>query len=172
MTDSTAQLNHERKLYKRLVLTRDDLAHAESCAEALLNGPEQSKTIRQALMTAMIVSYYRPFSDNKGSVDALKTLPPKRFLSEFDGDNCATHKWIRDLRNKVMAHSDSSAYGTDVYVVEANGVKLAIPSKWNPWAELDENRIKTIRCNIGKIQEKVTDEIMRIQQGLPVEEPF
>ena len=162
MTDSRKRVEQEKRLYKRLILTFEDMQQAKSFATALLPPQSAEKVVREALQIAMIVAYWRPFSNNKGSKDALKSLS-KKFLKDFNDDNLKAHSRLENLRNTVMAHSGSSVYGIDVTIKKFKEAKFLFPKKWNPWVPMSGSEINLIIENIEKISLKVTTEILRIQ---------
>jgi hypothetical protein len=172
MANSVEKVEQEKRLYKRLILTFEDLQQAKSFASALLSPLPTEKAVRDALEIAMIVSYWRPFSNNKGSKDAKKTLPTKNFLMDFNDDNHKAHSRIKDLRNTVMAHSDSNAYGIHVSTKKIKDAKITGSLMRNPWVSMSNSEISLIIENIDKISLKVTDEILRIQNCLPEETKF
>ncbi len=173
MNISEDQLKDERKLFKRLLLSSDDLKHAKEFAQALLELPKsEDKRLWRGLQTALIVSYWRPFTNNEGSKDASLKLPTKKFLSEFDDKNKRLHDHVKSLRNTVMAHSDSSVYGINVTVSISHNFKWVIPTSWNPWVKMQNDEIETIIDNIEKIVHKISEEMIRIQELLPVGKNF
>jgi len=70
----------ERKLLKRLIISQQDLDHAKKYAELILefglhnSEQESEKYLHRGLNVALVVSYWRPFSDNVGSADTLPKL--------------------------------------------------------------------------------------------------
>lgn len=169
---SSERIRHEKKLFKRLLLTSDDLDHARAFADILLSENYDSRELRRSLQTSLVVAYWRPFTNNDGSRDAAVTLPTKKFCSSFSDNNWKTHEHIKKLRNTVMAHSDSSVYGISVTIREMVDEKIAWSIKWNPWAPMDKSTLNGISDNINKVRAKVCEEMLRIQALLPAGERF
>ena len=86
------------KLKEGLLLAAEDMEQAHRAATALREDTSTDEAWRRALETAMAVAYMRPFT--KGGW----TLPAKfRPTSQLGRD---LHRDLKDLRNKVYAHSD------------------------------------------------------------------
>lgn len=71
---------------------------------------DDAVVIRRALLTAAIVAYARPFSQNEPGTSAAATstvaLKPRKLLS---ADQSALHQRLLEMRNQAIAHSQSDA---------------------------------------------------------------
>jgi hypothetical protein len=99
--------NIKIQLYK-LAVARSDIADANSLCELFiengLTNREQAKAnykLRDALLSAILVSYSRPFTDNQ----PYGPLQKKWFKFDNKSFN-QLHRKIIDYRNKKIAHSD------------------------------------------------------------------
>jgi hypothetical protein len=108
---SDKQLTQEKRLLKRLVISKNDLSHAQWYANLILSknlhhsNLDEDKYLHRGLNTALILTYYRPFSMNKdldGKKNNLSVL-----TSIFKAEEENLHRLIEDLRNGEVAHSDA-----------------------------------------------------------------
>ncbi|MDE1893861.1 MAG: hypothetical protein KGH90_05940 [Xanthomonadaceae bacterium] len=93
----------------RLMQSAQDIYQASLyLQEWVLEGPVE---LRRAIMTAAIVSYCRPFTSNRGAVDARK-LAIADYLDDADYDELQLlylHDRLMLIRDTVVAHSDLDA---------------------------------------------------------------
>jgi hypothetical protein len=81
------ELKQERRLLNRLVISHNDLVQARWYAYLILSkklhysDKEEDKYLHRGLNTALIVTYYRPFSKNKDNDS--KREQPFRINSDF-----------------------------------------------------------------------------------------
>lgn len=171
------RLAAERKLLKRLVISHQDLDHARRYAELIIDmglhnsEKERDRYLHRGLNVALVVSYWRPFSDNEGSADTHPKLPD-RFISGYSKAERALHKEACNLRNKAFAHSDAEAHGVLVHVREFLGSKTAIPIGWNAHIPLPEERTQQLLGMINQLLGRISEEQIRIQKLLPAEDYF
>lgn len=101
----------DHNLFRRLLLSLRDFAHANSALTFILQDVDFEQTYPlaelrrfQAYETSLIVSYCRPFSESAGEVPRLSfralgvKLPPQA---------SAIHDDLMRKRNKIFAHSDA-----------------------------------------------------------------
>ena len=111
----------DRRLYKRLIIAFHDLTESQQFLNRLLGlnseaPPLPSDNIqREALMTAVIVSYVRSFSENRAASDVAGRLP-KSFLSSFTKIEKQLHGRMVELRDQEFAHSDPEKIGVTVRI--------------------------------------------------------
>jgi hypothetical protein len=105
--------SQEHTLYSRLYVSDLDLSAAAFSLALIIKKRwhhlpwEKRGSIYQqqaAYTTSFIVSYARPFNSSFGWPKFPKDLIP------FSSDEWILHKEIIDLRNSVVAHSDSKSY--------------------------------------------------------------
>jgi len=108
-----AELEPQLRLYRRLWLSRIDLAEAKSATEEILKSGipyprrREPNPLLTALTTALVVSYARPFVNVRGqSVVAERTVPGS-LLRVLSARERQLHNALIDMRNKEVAHSDA-----------------------------------------------------------------
>ncbi len=103
---TVAKLEKLQAQAARYILSSNDFEEALSYLNA--KPPEDTVVIRRALLTAAIVAYARPFTNNeKGSsaeVTATVSLKLNNILSK---DELEQHKHLIEMRNLAIAHSTS-----------------------------------------------------------------
>jgi hypothetical protein len=163
-----AQLTNERKRLKRLVISNADLNHAKQYAELILNRNwDREKYLLYALKTALIVAYWRPFSENDPAPDTLPMLENKH-KKDFTTIEKRLHNRVRNLRNEVIAHSDSNAHSVRVFVGELAGSTTAIPIARDPHATLLTNDdVQALLVMIDKLTARIMEDQIRLQALLP-----
>jgi hypothetical protein len=120
----------EQRYFKRLLLADRDFRRAEEFVQEMLkrrlfeNLTVQREVEAYAFQTALIVSYCRPFSDNKSGAkrDVLPRISDKVFLSDLETPEKETHSLLIDLRNQIYAHSDPDAFEVQVKRGQASWV--------------------------------------------------
>jgi hypothetical protein len=163
-----AQLANEKKRLKRLVISNADLNHAKEYSELILNRNwDGEKYLLCALKTALIVAYWRPFSENEPAPDTLPMLEDKH-KKDFTPIETRLHDTIHNLRNEVMAHSDSNAHSVRVFVGELAGSKTAIPIARDPHAAgLTNDDVQALLVMIDKLTARILEDQIRLQALLP-----
>lgn len=98
--------SRDQRIFNRLLISQKDMERAEEFfkAASAANIAGQMEVCR-GLITAGIVSYARPFSENKDHPDTTSTPP---FSTRYLTDNeRLLHQKMLTLRNKAIAHSDA-----------------------------------------------------------------
>jgi len=101
---------HAEARRRRLVYSLNDLQQALSACDFLYECEETNTYSKIELRrfrcyeTTLVVAYTRPFSQSRGAAAAL-TL--KMIGLKLSKDRQALHDRLMDMRNKIMAHSDS-----------------------------------------------------------------
>jgi hypothetical protein len=173
----TKRLEAEKKLFKRLVISHWDIQHAQRFARLILNRnlfdsfDASERDLLHALNTALIVAYWRPFSENKSTSDTWAVLPDS-YLHDFSPSEKTLHEHIHRLRNKGMAHSDSEAHGVRVIVSDFAGRKTAIPTGWNPHVPLSKADVEMLLGMTEKLMARISEEHLRIETLLPIGKEF
>lgn len=70
-------------------------------------GPGADDEVSAALHTSSVVTYGRPFSNNKLGSDGVRTTFGKKIVKAHPNFDEGIHQQLLDLRNKLIAHSDS-----------------------------------------------------------------
>jgi hypothetical protein len=84
-----------------LILAAEDMDQALAAAVALRADTSTDQAWRRALETAMAVSYMRPFTEGAWQL-------PDKYAPKGESEK-ALHRDLKDLRNKVYAHSDAAS---------------------------------------------------------------
>ena len=100
-----------KRLLKRLLHSHHDLCQAQQCVKQILGRNLHAarepfdRRLLECLNTALIVSYWRPFSNNKGAVDVDPDLPD-RFRRILTPAERALHQRLGRARKQDQAHCD------------------------------------------------------------------
>jgi len=111
-----ARREAETKELIKLISARSDFAKAKaSCDHLLTLESDPGSSLYNALATATVVCYVRPFTDNQphGSV---KTKP---YDTLFDDEGARFHQKAIDARHSVFAHSELNT--RRAYLLSENG---------------------------------------------------
>lgn len=109
------------------------------------------RVIGEAMNSAMIISYARPFSGNdKKTIEKIPDLPGK-YVRHLDKRGRQVHELVIKDRNSKMAHSDSDANIMIPQVLDlGKGRKLVVPFHSDTQAPLSKENIRILlsNCNI------------------------
>src|ERR1044071_849943 len=168
----------QRAILKRLVISFHDLTEARQFLNKLLGlnaeaPPAAGDTlVRKALETALVVSYARPFSGNRGAPDVTRDMPDE-LLSDLTPEQRRVHDHIVELRNKEFAHSDAERSDVNVFVGRwADGRPLASPVSNVTRAPLRIDELRTLDTLFEHWHVQIYDEMRRIESGLTPGESF
>ena len=154
-----------------------DLGHAAECARQILQRDLHSATEREdkrllrCLNTALIVSYARPFSGNKGSPDVRKKLPPE-YLDVLSDEQRKLHNYLVESRNQDHAHSDAKGMDMTVRVATIRSVPIAVPISRDGSAPLPRESAVAVAELIKSLEGRLVQEQIRIQGTLEEGECF
>jgi len=175
---SEKQLIQEERLLKRLVISQNDLHHAQWYANLILakklhhSTLNEDKYLHRGLNTALIVSYWRPFSNNispkkkkksEKKEDAIIRLP-ENYLTEYTAEENNLHHQIGELRNHEVAHSDADSHQVQINILNRGGVSLAIPISRNAYIPIDQSKTEMVRYMIEKLLLRISKEQIRLQE--------
>ena len=175
-TTLSKRLEAELKLLKRLIIANDDFARAAQFARLIEErnlhaAPfEPDCYLLEAMTTALIVAYWRPFSENSGA-GTVASLP-KAALKQFTPPELRLHDRIGLHRNTECAHSDGDIMGVRVSVRELNEQRFVIPIHRDRSGLLSREDIATVRTMITKLLGYIMEQQLRIQVLLPAQERF
>jgi hypothetical protein len=166
---TTGQTEGDRQAtFKRLLLSIRDLEDAGGFVlrlrEADGAGSPLDAVARKALQIALVVSYCRPFSINKG-LGVSKTLPAE-FVGRLTPEQQALHWRLKALRDQEFAHSDGGPADIQVSVSQrADGTPLASHAKAvsSAKAVYDSDELTGIEGLIDRVLEMCIAERDRIQ---------
>ncbi|MCH8942633.1 MAG: hypothetical protein IIA48_09390 [Bacteroidetes bacterium] len=109
---------------------------------------DESTTILNALHIAVVISYMRNFTNNRG-FENIKNIKDK-LIQNFGNKERKLHKKIKDLRDMEYAHSDSSAYD---FQIETEGL---FSHSVRPMREpLDDDELKMLSLMVRKIRTQI-----------------
>ena len=123
------------------------------------------RDLLRCLNTALIVSYWRPFSANRNTSDERSSLPEKRFLKAYTAEERAIHQHIERYRDRDHAHSSRRPLHPGVGSV-MNEVAIPWPTGRDQLAPLPEDWVVRLEVMIEKLDALVSSECQRIQQTL------
>ena len=113
---------------------------------------EQDKGLRYWLLVALVVTYMRPFSTNRGKVLRRHSLDMKDVVSPDLED---LHNRLENYRNQQFAHTDVSCYNPGVgNLGTADNPWWSMSLKGQDFEYLDKN-LQRIGTLIQTVEEKV-----------------
>jgi hypothetical protein len=109
--DSRESRDENRKLFRRMALSHFDFEETRRFLDRLQPIKDdieivKDDALRTALMTALIVSYWRPFSTSKADGQTAKYLPSDELLQGLSPVQLQLHTKVGNLRNQEFAHTD------------------------------------------------------------------
>lgn len=111
---------------KRTAAAHFSLLGANNCFNQYLSLFEEGNDILlNSLLVTPVVNYCRPFSSNK-SKDGTKFTYPIRQLKSAEEYSPEIHGLLMDLRNKLIAHDDSSTLDTKLSYMGASVSKADV----------------------------------------------
>jgi hypothetical protein len=172
------RLTAERALFKRIIISFHDLHEARRFLHELLALGEiepfvhRRTVVQQALMTAFVVAYGRPFSGNESEARVRPKLPPS-FLKGLSPAQKEMHNRLLELRNEEFAHSDPHRSNVQVGIgTGPGGIQIASPISQEVRQGLTTAHLHTARSVLTVIIAKVHDELFRLQNVVVDGTPF
>lgn len=136
-----------------IVSTQVDLAFVESCCKKLLDLEEEEGVLKRALWSAALIAYVRCIWD--GRRRWLHDMIKER-IAELPGEPLVFHQWIKDMRDKNIAHS--------VNAFEEAQIGLLLPLEDAPEEEVQGVCVFTLSMVSGGTQD--IENLMRVTQVL------
>jgi hypothetical protein len=168
------------RLFERLLMSHYDFHHAYRIASYILDHRLQDKVGRlsgkrryrikllwEALNSAMIIAYCRPFSGNDRRT--LRKIPdlPARFFKGLTSEETEIHEAAIEDRNTLLAHSDSDAWNMRIFFQEvAPGRRLLVPVSHDVRAPLIHDAVYTLRGICGKVMDQISAERRDMEREL------
>ena len=115
-------------LLKCILISFQDFLRASWNASYIIDNkihklkPVDNSYLLLSLYESMVISYSRPFLNNKGITNL-----PNSFTRELNKEERKLHNDIITTRNKVVAHSDDEIIKMKPHFSYLNGVKILIP---------------------------------------------
>jgi len=123
---------------------------------------DNAEEILIALSIAIIVTYWKPFLENKARSD-VKSLLPDKSLNKFSKQEMKLHEKMKKIRNKEFAHSDPDAHDLDVYVNKVGHQNVFISTGRGFYLPMEKYDALLLKEMISKILDWISLEIERIQ---------
>ena len=121
--------------FSRAIISEYDFIEAEKDLQLLETGTGRPEDIERALILAAIISYARPFLENKGNPEGGKSKDPAmRIPRSFTTGERHLHKKLMSLRHEMLAHSQF----TRIPVVRTGGSKGGFGFQGRPFDLLSE----------------------------------
>lgn len=163
----TKREQQEIKLFKRITMSLTDISFTGQLIDEALNFSHNELT-RKAIEEAIIISYSRPFSHNDSKTLNSSGDLRQAFKSKFDDKQKKVHdRVITNLRNRVVAHSDSSSYGVSFSIFELGNDKMVLPRQRRIIELLSNDDLEILKDNCLIIISWLFDEQIRIKNFLP-----
>jgi hypothetical protein len=172
MDPQSEQTVAKLKLLNRLLISYGDFHHASRIATYILDHRLQDKVDRlngrrryrikllwEALNSAMIVAYCRPFSANDPSSNDTLGALPKRFLKGLTTEQVEVHQTALDDRNQLLAHSDSEAWNMRPLLLKrTSGKATLLPLHSDVRAPLVHETVVVLRSLCETLMDRIVDE--------------
>lgn len=115
----------DKNYFKRVTMSLIDI---QICLKYIEKSLEyQDDILNRALQEAIIISYVRSFSGYNKKYHQITDLK-KEFKTLFTEDEVKIHDRVYNLRNSIIAHSDSKSYGVQINIFELDeNLKMALP---------------------------------------------
>lgn len=171
------RLSADRALYKRLIISFFDLHEARDFLHELRSekNPDaggRRNVARHALMTAFVVAYGRPFSNNR-PVELVRPDLPASFLKDLSTEQKRLHLRLLELRNQEFAHSDPERSNVQVGIgTGPGGVPFASPVSDEVRIGLNELELAQVEALLTGIISNLHDELLRLQRLVVNGTPF
>lgn len=167
----------EKRLFKRNVLSSFDLYQAKMCAHHILSRDlhssedEEDRSLLRCLNTALIVSYVRPFSKNRGS-ETVQAKMPKRYLDVLSAKQRELHDNLVNMRDQEHAHSDALVSDLTVGTRRLGTSIMAFPIGRDLIAPMSKEQVEEAAEMIELLRNRLAEEQCRIQATLGEDEFF
>jgi len=160
-----SERNRLENLHRALLLAASDMVQAEAAARAL-EAEHGNLALMRALETGIGVCYARAFTQSP-----LKSLTPVYIPTAPEG--AQLHAYLRDLRDKVYAHTDkesgrTSSIDAPVVVDDAEMVVLEWHEEWNAFPR---GLLEPAVALFDRQRDRFLNEAMEIRQQLDASEP-
>jgi hypothetical protein len=133
LEDSGQSQEANRALFRRMVLSHFDFEETRDFLDRLHPIRDdvervQADAVRAALMTSLLVSYWRPFSASDADGQTARRLPSE-LLQGLSLEQRQLHDKIGVLRNKQFAHTDPEPAELEVnWNLRDKGFRFPMPT--------------------------------------------
>lgn len=161
-------LDKERALYRRLIISWHDLMDARPALAHLLSGDAllADEAVRDSLLTSLVVSYGRCFTQSRGQSQTASRLPDS-FLKTLTTEELTLHRRLLQLRNTEFAHSDAEAAEVRVQAIPDFKSAVLLPSSRRlRSSSLSEVDLRVVSGLLGKMHIFIHDELVRLSPVL------
>ena len=123
----------------------------------------RNRVLLQGLNTGMIVAYCRPFSSSERGGDIHVPSLSERMLRVLTKEERELHYVVKEDRNTVLAHSDSTAWELKPQILRWRGDDVLVPLHHDVHAPLTRDATKQFRVICDKLREACFDERLRLE---------
>ncbi len=163
------ELEPQLRLYRRLWISRNDLAEAKATIEEILNSNlpyprrKEPRVLLVALTTALVVSYARPFVNSRGQSKVAERTAPGSLLRVLTSKERQMHNALIEIRNQEVAHSDADILelSLDLFLGGDGGISRATCHPFH----------RTTLRALSRMIDKLNDEIECLCDGLRTQLP-
>lgn len=156
----------EEQYFKRITMSLTDIQICLKYLEKVSKCTDD--VIIRALSESIIISYVRPFSKYNKNYHEITDLK-QEFKKKFTSNEINMHGRIYNLRNSIIAHSDSKSYGVSFTISDFNeNSKMVLPTQRKIPVLLNDEDIKVLKGCCLKIETYLFDEQTRIKKFLPI----
>jgi hypothetical protein len=156
------------RLYRRLWLARIDLEETRETIDELIRRklplPRRNRPspLLQALTTALVVNYARPFVNSRGQSLAEKTVPGS-CLRVLTSDERKSHEALIEIRNRQVAHSDADILDITIEVFPDGdgGVCRVVRSPFR------QAELRQLRRIVSKLESEIERSCEELRGYLP-----
>jgi hypothetical protein len=167
-SSAEARIDRERALFRRIIISLQDLDDARSAVNRLLGlnaqvpVPPTDVTLRDALVASAVTSYGRIFVRSRGESRRVGQVPA-RFLKGLTPAERTLHTRLLRLRNQEFAHSDEDA--ADVKVRVAHGILHPVSRRLRRHSIADAD-LRGMDGIFSKLHIFLHDEMLRLYRAL------
>jgi hypothetical protein len=164
-----SRLQPQLRLYRRLWISRNDLAEAKATIEEILksNLPyprrKEPSALLVALTTALVVSYARPFVNSRGQSAVAERTAPGSLLRVLTSQERELHNLLIEIRNQEVAHSDADILELSLELFPGGDGGISRATR-HPFRRI------TLRA-LNRMIDKLSDEIERLCNELRTQLP-
>lgn len=166
----SAELEPHLRLYRRLWLSRVDLEEAKATIEELLASnlpfPRRKAPVAllQALTTALIVSYARPFVNSRGQSAIAEKTVPGSLLRVLSSRERGLHDVLIEIRNREVAHSDADILEISLELFPDGDAGVCRVAR-HP---LRRSELRTLKRMIEKLETEIERRCKELRAILPM----
>lgn len=125
----------------------------------------QFNIINKALLVAGIISYSRPFTNNKGDIDKASNALSVNLKKTYTSNELLLHDKILSYRNEAIAHSDFKRRPTRLVQSESNGF-VTMSKAFDIQSELID--IEMLKAMCEKMKKYCIDKMFELNRKISI----